>query len=275
MKQPHSIDKVTIGPPTIALVFPPIGFVEFEEGNDGGGDCYGLYWPIGSEGQEPIVFRKNHEESLLLPEFPNLDSFLKWYYIEQRDVTDFKPSSDMSFFLDLYNKARVLTKNNKTEEAIRILQESIEQFSEFTDSWTLLAENYYKNNELDKAEFASLNSIISNYAFGFPSKKAIDQFDRINPSGKYKDHPLVKRKAGLLSGGSYFNRFKINYESISEAIAEFENLFDYRSALILEQNYAHLMNFEKIEVREKYNFNSFTWASNFKNKVLIFYPDRQ
>jgi hypothetical protein len=275
MKLPYSIDKVTILPVTEALVFPPVGFVEFEEGNDGGGDCYGLYWQIGREDQEPIIFLKNHEEFLLLPEFPNLDSFLGWYNIEQGHAVDFKPSSAMSFFPDLYNKARVLTKNNKTEDAIRSLQESIEQFSEFTDSWTLLAENFYKINELDEAEYASLNSIISNYAFGYPSKKAIDQFNRINPSGKYKDHPLVKRKEGLLSGGNYINPFQINYESISESIAEFEDRSDYRSALILEHNYAHLMNFEKMEVREKYNFNSFTWANNFKNKVLTFYPDRQ
>jgi len=275
MKLPDNIDKVTIETSTGTSAFPSNGFIEFEEGNDGGGDNYGLYWAIGRENEEPMVCHKIHEESLLVPEFPNLNSFLKWYYAEQGQTADFITSSDKPFFLDLYNKAKVLTKNDKTQDAILILEKSIEQFAEFTDSWALLADNYYKQHEVDKAEYASLNSIISNYAFGLPSKKAIDQFNKINSSGKYKDHPLVKRKDGLLSGGNYVNPFTINYFSILDAIAEFEKLFDYRSALILEQNYAYLMSFEKIEVKEKYNFNSSIWVKNFKDKVLIFFPDRE
>jgi tetratricopeptide (TPR) repeat protein len=211
MKLPKSIENVTVKSSTGVSVFPPSGFIEFEEGNDGGGDNYGLYWPVGREIEEPIVCYKNHEEALLVPQFSDLNSFLKWYGVEQGKASDFTGISDKPFFLDLYNKARVLTKSSKTEEAIQVLEESIEQFDEFTDSWTLLADNYYSQNKLDQAEYASLNSIVSNYAFGLPSKKAIEQFNRISPSGKYTDHPLVKRKEGLLSRGSYVNPFTINY----------------------------------------------------------------
>ncbi|WP_442590298.1 tetratricopeptide repeat protein [Pedobacter sp. AW31-3R] len=273
MKLPDNIDKITVVKARISE-FPPNGFIEFEEGNDGSGDNYGLYWAIGRDLEEPIVCYKNHEEFLLVPEFPDLDSFLKRHYVGQGQTVDFISSSKKPFFPDLYNKARVLTKNNKTEDAIQVLEESVEQFAEFADAWTLLAENYYKQNQLDKAEFASLNSIISNYAFGLPSKKAIDLFNKINPAGKYKDHPLVKRKEGLLSGGSYFNPFTMNYNSILDTIAEFENLLEYRSALILEQNYSYLMSSEKMEIKEKNNFNSFKWAKDFREKLFKYYPDR-
>ncbi|WP_426667725.1 hypothetical protein ACPPVU_17010 [Mucilaginibacter sp. McL0603] len=274
MKLPDNIDKITIEKPNDFSVFPPIGFIEIREGNDGAGDNYGLYWAVGKEGEEPIVCHKLHEESLLVPEFPNLDSFLEWYYIEQEQPIPFINLSDKRFFLNLYNKSRVLTKNGKTEDAIQALEESIELFAEYTDSWTLLAYNYYTQNEIEKAEYASLNSIISNYAFGLPSKKAIDQFNRIDSSGKYKNHPLVKRKDGLLSGSSYFAPFTLDYDRILEVIEEFKELRDHKSALILEQNYAYLMKSEKSEIKKKYNFNGNIWSNNFRKEILIFYPDR-
>src|SRR3569623_2125838 len=105
MKLPDNIYKITIEKPTGIAVFPPNGFIDFEEGDDGGGDNYGLYWAIGKENEEPIVCHKNHEESLLIPQFPNLDSFLKWYYAEQGQAADFIISSGKPFFMDLYYKS--------------------------------------------------------------------------------------------------------------------------------------------------------------------------
>lgn len=275
MKQPDNIDKVTIVNVQDFSIFPPIGFTEIEEGNNGAGDNYGLYWALGIEEEEPIVCQKLHEEFLLVPEFSNLDSFLAWYGNQQEKDSAFVNLSKKRFFLDLYNKAKVLTRNGKTVEAIQILEESTALFTEYSDSWTLLADNYYKNSEIEKAEFASINSVISNYVFGLPSKKAIEQFDRIDPLGKYKDHPLVKRKDGLISGGSYSSPFTVDYDGILVAVTEFKELGDHRSALILAQNYGYLMSLENSEIKKRYNFNRTQWADAFSKKLLNFYPNRK
>lgn len=275
MKLPENIDNVTISQSHDYSIFPPIGFIEIEEANDGAGDNYGLYWELGKESEEPVIFSKRHEEYLLIPEFLNLDSFLNWYEETQGQESPVLNLKDTSFFINLYNRAKVLTKTGKIEEAIIALEKSTELFGEYSDSWALLAENYYKVNELEKADSAALISIISNYVFGFPSKKAIEHFYKIDTSGKLKNNPLVKRRDGLLSGGDFTNPFRVNYDKLLEAISEFRELKDYKSALILEQNYGYLMCLEKNDIKAKYNFNDDEWSEYFKNEILYFYPERK
>lgn len=275
MKHPNNINRVIIYKSPDYWIFPPLGFIEFEEGNDGAGDYYGLYWEIGKEDQEPGIFRKNHEEGQLIPEFVNLDSFLSWYETTLGQELQSINLRDPSFYISLYYRARVFTKTGKTNEAIHALEKSTELFGEYSDSWGLLAENYYKANEKDKAELASLNSIISNYVFGLPSFKSIEQFNKIDTKGKLKNNPIIKRIDGFISGGTFSNPFMINYDKLKEAIAEFKELKDYKSALILEQNYGYLMLTEKGEIREKYNFKDKEWSEFIKNEVLNIYPDRK
>ncbi len=275
MKLPAGIQKVTIVQRDDYWIFPPIGFLEIEEANDGGGDGYGLYWELGKENKEPVVCRKSHEENWLIPEFPDLNSFLTAYEKDNLQPTSGLGLDDTTFFLNLYQKARVLAKRGKNEEAIQRLEQSVAMFSEYSDIWTLLATNYYAINEIDKAENASLNALLANYVFGFPSKKCIEQFNKIDSNGKLKDNPLVKRKEGLLAGGDYTDPFSINYAKWSEAIAEFRSLNDLRSATLLEQNYGYLMNSEPREVKDKYSFDAVDWIRNFRNQLLKDYPARK
>lgn len=275
MKLPAGVEKITLINRDASWIFPPIGFWEIEEANDGAGDNYGLYWELGKENDAPIICHKRHEEWSLVPEFPDLKAFLAWYEETNGQEGPWVNLNDTAFFLSLFNKARVLTKMEKTEEAIQRLEHSVAMFGEYSDSWTLLAANYYAINELDKAEHASLNAILTNYVFGVPSKKGIEQFNRINSNGKLKGNPLVKRKEGLLSGGDYTDPFSINYAKLSEAIAEFRSLSDFRSATLLEQNYGYMMNFEPHEIQAQYNFNKKEWLDTFKVQLLKYYPDRK
>lgn len=275
MKHPDNINRVTISKCQDYWIFPPLGFIEFEEGNDGAGDYYGLYWEIGKEEQEPVIFRKNHEEGQLIPEFVNLDSFLSWYETTLGQELPSINLRDSTFYISLYNRARVFSKTGKTNEAIHALEKSTELFGEYSDSWGLLAENYYKANEMDKAELASLYSIISNYVFGLPTFKSIEQINRIDSKGKLKNNPIIKRIDGFISGGTFSNPFMINYDKLLEAIVEFKELKDYKSALILEQNYGYLMHTEKSEIREKYNFKDKEWSEFIKNEILNIYPGRK
>ncbi len=274
MKLPLNIDKVTISQPEEYWIFPPLGFFEISEANDNTGDSYGLYWELGKENSEPIVCCKKHEDFTLIPEFSNLDSFLLWYEETNGHQAPTLNLRDTTFFMNLYNRSRVLTKTGKTAEAIHALETSVKLFGEYSDSWALLAENYYKINEIEKASFASLNSIISNYVFGLPSKKAIDLFNSIEFDTKFKDNPLVKRKGGILSGGGYANPFSLNYYEIQKVIAEFKEIKDFKSALLLEQNYGYLMLNETNEVRNKNEFNSDNWSKYFLDNMREIYPNR-
>ena len=42
--------------------YPPQGFVSIAEGALGNGDCFGLYWPLGREGDAPFVCEMFHDE---------------------------------------------------------------------------------------------------------------------------------------------------------------------------------------------------------------------
>lgn len=53
-----------------SMVFPPIGFFPFAA--TGNGDHHGLYWPIGSEDEEPIVAYSSHDAYALIPEYTDL-----------------------------------------------------------------------------------------------------------------------------------------------------------------------------------------------------------
>lgn len=274
MKLPNNIDKITLLEIDDFMIFPPLGFREIEEAVNNAGDSYGLYWELEKENEEPIICNKRHEEFLLVPEFVNLNSFLIWYEETDGQKSPRIDLKEKTFFLNLYSKSRVLTKEGKTAEAIEILEKSIQLFGEYCDSWTLLSENYYKINKLDKAETAALNSIITNYIFGLPSKKCIEQFNKINPNGILKNNPLVKRKDSLLIGGDFANPFTISYEKLIEAIEEFSAIGDLKSATLLEQNYGYLMSLEKEAIKLKYSFNEMEWSINFKKKILRNFPNR-
>jgi hypothetical protein len=57
--------------------YPPLGFAPFFEGALGNGDTFGLYWPIGREGAEPIVVETWHDAWRIQPHFSSLTAFLQ------------------------------------------------------------------------------------------------------------------------------------------------------------------------------------------------------
>ncbi len=274
MKFPGNISKVKVNNPSKYWIFPPIGFIEIDDANDGAGNHYGLYWELGKEHEEPIVFFKDYEELLLFPSFLNLDSFLEWRDGADSEQPPFINTKDTSFYISLFNRSKVLSRQGKTKEAIAALELSVKLFGEFSDSWALLAENYYRLNRVDKGNFAVLNSIITNYAFGLPSKKTIEYLQKMIFEGKYSSHPIIKRKDSLFSGGSNSAPFKVNYKLLLEVVEELKHLNDYRAALLLEQNYAYLMQRETDSIRKENNFKTEDWTVYFSDQISKKYAIR-
>lgn len=103
-----------------------------------------------------------------------------------------------------------MTKNGKNEEAIQKLEKSVSLFGEYSETWYWLAENYYKLGQKSKADSALVNALISNYSFGFSSKKAIDRFNEMEPSMDMKNHPIVKYRTDLITSGNFATPVSIN-----------------------------------------------------------------
>jgi tetratricopeptide (TPR) repeat protein len=149
MKFPHDIQRFTLKADSYGF-FPLIGYLTLDETGDGGGDYYGLYWELGKENGEPIVCVARHEEFLLVPEFKDFESFTQWFDETGGQEGPTMHLNDNDFFISLTNKGKVLTKNGKHEEAIQKLERATSLFSEYSETWYWLAENYYKTGQMDK-----------------------------------------------------------------------------------------------------------------------------
>ncbi|MGV3541044.1 MAG: hypothetical protein ACO1OQ_14610 [Rufibacter sp.] len=274
MKFPTEIKDVSLVEPRENYIIPPFGFVEIEEGNGGYGDFYGLYWELGKENTDPIVSEFNHEEALLTPVFPNLSEFIKWYNETDGQEAPRVNQNDKSFFMNLFLKAKISVKNGRTEEAIQRLEDSVYLFGEYSDSWTLLAEQYYNVGHVAQAEESGLKSILSNWMFGLPSKKALQLFDKIDENGHLKDNPLVKLRNGLFKAGNFTKPFVVNYPLLREAVQALEELGDYKNALLLSQNYAYLLCTESEEIQEENGLDIYAWIEEFKKKLEKHFPER-
>ncbi|WP_207422804.1 tetratricopeptide repeat protein [Desertivirga brevis] len=275
MKLPIDIHNVTlVNNSGNNYLIPPLGFMEIEEGNGGYGDCYGLYWQLGKEDKEPIVCEFQHEEDLLDPVFPNLSAFISWY--NDTDGQEGPPINlnDKNYFLSLYMKAKVSAKNGRSEEAIERLEASVSLFSEYSDSWSLLAEQYYKLGNIIKAEECVVNSILSNWMFGIPSKKLVELFHQLKAVGQLAGSPLVNLSKDLVKYGDYSRPIIINYAKLKEAISLFETTGDNRASLLLSQNYAYLLSSEKKEIKEANSFDLNSWLTEFRAKVQMHFPKR-
>jgi tetratricopeptide (TPR) repeat protein len=274
MKIPQDINGFTISNDTHGL-FPPLGYLTIDKTSDGGGDDLGLYWEIGKENDLPIVCSLRHEESLLVAEFKDFKSFKDWFEETGGQESSAMNLNDNDFFISLTNKGKVLTKNGKSEEAIQKLEKAVSLFGEFSETWYWLAENYYKTGQKDKADKALLNSIMSNYFFGLPSQKCIDKFNEMTPSEELKEHPVIKRKTDLIQGGDFKTPFSMSYALVGEIVEELKEGKDYRTALLMQQNYGLLMASESEEVIGRHSFNIDTWYEGFRNEIFSIYPGRK
>jgi len=274
MKFPTEINDVRLVNSREYYIIPPFGFVEIEGGNGGYGDFYGLYWELGKESTEPIVCEFNHEEALLTPVFPSLSEFIKWYNETEGQEAPRVNLNDKSFFMNLFLKAKISAKNGRTEEAIQRLEDSVSLFGEYSDSWTLLAEQYYIVGNVTQAEESALKAILSNWMFGLPSKKALEQFYKIDENGHLRDKPLVKLRKGLFKAGDFTKPFVVNYPILREAVQAIEDLGDHKSALLLSQNYSYLLHMESKNLQDENGFNEHAWIEEFKRKLDKYFPER-
>ncbi len=127
MKLPEKINEVSINSEIEVGVYPPNGFLQFEEASLGNGDYFGFYWEFGKENQEPIICEMIHDESIIVPKFSNLDIFLEWYKLNDFDWGK-KEVDDEKFVLNFLNKGNEELKQNNVEKAIEYYRQSTNSF---------------------------------------------------------------------------------------------------------------------------------------------------
>ncbi|TXG36682.1 hypothetical protein [Seonamhaeicola maritimus] len=265
MKLPEKIDEVSINSEIEVGVYPPNGFLQFDEASLGNGDYFGFYWEFGKENQEPIICEMIHDEGIIAPRFSNLGKFLEWYKLNDFDWGE-EEVDDEKFVLNFLNKGNEQLKQNNPEKAIQFYKQSTDSFGELSENWFKLASQQKRiGNELEFQKNI-INSILSNWAIEFPSQNAIRMIKALNPVEELKSHPLIKNREKLefSFGGKKENE---DYLIITEIIAGLNDIGDVNRALLMEQNYALMMYWETSSFQERYNFNLDEWKKRFELKT--------
>lgn len=273
MKTPPCITEVTISPYQSKGPLPPLGFVEMEEGNDGAGNNYGLYWQMGKEDYYPMVCWFDHDAGQLEPRFPTLSSFIRWNNLDDKDTFEFEGEEDL--FFPYYNKARLLNKRKKHEEAIEYLEYALHLFGEYTRSWYLVNLQFLKTNDIHRLTKYFPKILTSTWAFGAPEHKEVnfmkDSIALLEPS----TDPIINLYNQLHLENNWKSGLQLNFDVLKEIIAEYHHQKDFLSALKLKQNLGYTMFYQNSQIIKEHNFDNNTWQAELEDYSRTYLNDRR
>lgn len=273
MKITEEIKRLTISKNQSRGPAPPLGFVEVDEGNDGAGNNYGLYWEIGKEDKAPVVCWFDHDEYKLEVSFSNLSSFVRWVEIENKD--DFKLGEEEEIFYPYYNRARLLDRRKKHEEAIKYLEHSVGMFGEYVPSWYLLSLQYLKTENIDQLNRCFPEILKANWAFGEPEEKSVEFMNEAVSHLNNSDDPIVKYYKKLKFENNWKTGLKFDFTVFKKIISEYHEQNDYLSVLKLKQNYGYAMLMQNKETIAKNSFVLEAWQNEFEEYSRLYLNERK
>ena len=265
MKKPENINEITVNSEFEMGAYPPNGFLIFDEACLGNGDYFGLYWEFGKENEYPIICEMEHDNGIITPRFSNLNKFLEWYELNNYDWGE-NEIVDENFIIEHLKKGNEYVKTNKPEKAIEHYKLGIKSFGELSEIWLKLATQQKRLGNQYKFQKSIIKAFLSNWTFGIPTENTIRIIKNLQPISEFENHPLIKYKNELIFkfGGVKENPIYLTLKKIIDELFELEN---FKEALILEQNYAFMMNKETITFQERYDFNYEKWKEEFKTKT--------
>lgn len=269
MKIPKNINKITVNSEIEKGAYPPNGFLMFDEACLGNGDYFGLYWEFGKENEYPIICEIEHDNGIITPRFSSLNKFLEWYELNDYDWGE-KEIVDEKFILEYLKKGNEYVKNNNPEKAIEQYKLGTKSFGELSKIWLKLAAQQRRLGNQDEFQKSIIKAFLSNWTFGIPSENTIRIIRNLKPIPEFENHPLIKYKDELIFkfGGTKENSI---YLTLKKMINElFENGI-FKEALMLEQNYALMMNWETISSQKRYGFDYEKWKDEFMDKTLKYF----
>jgi tetratricopeptide (TPR) repeat protein len=266
MKTPRNInqlspysDEYSLGP------YPPLGFIPVGDAELGNGDCFGLYWPLGRESEEPVICDMYHDEWSMKLAFSSTDKFIEylnlngWHRGENENENEI---DDDNFAPIYYRKAKLHLADNNVNEAIRYLELATESFPESCEQWFFLAGQLRRIGEHKKSVEASINAFVSNWIFGLPPQNTLRMLQSKSAKEFLPNDPIIKR-AGELTQSFGGVKENINYPLLKEAVEEYLDQGENIKALSLYQNFAYMMHSETSSFHERYEFNMTCWQKEY------------
>jgi tetratricopeptide (TPR) repeat protein len=255
VKLPKQIDSITLDPPYETL-YPPLGFHGFQENALGNGDCFGLYWPIGREDEEPIIAETVHDEGSIAPRYSTLGRFLKATggddaeYVETPSYED-DPDSPAACL----ERARGQLKADEVDAAIQTLEKAVGILPEYAEAHALLCAQYRRLGRADAAIRAAIRTLISPPCFGHQAPQVAGWLAKQTrcPADIETDPIWINRaKLNFKFGGEKTNN---HYLILRSAIDSYFASKNWLAAMSLIQCYGEWMSGETVSFQERYEFN--------------------
>jgi hypothetical protein len=120
--------------------YPPSGFAAVSDADLGNGDCFGLYWPLGQEGEEPIVCDMAHDSWTMIPCFSN-STKLQIGWIANDYTRGDCEIEDLDFAPASYAQGKGLLRRGNVPEAIEDLNGPARHFRNRRNIGSLLRVN--------------------------------------------------------------------------------------------------------------------------------------
>lgn len=257
---PADIERLALEKTDHRSAHLPPGFVPFSDYALGNGDVFGLYWPIGREGKEPLIAETYHDEGSLMPAFSSLRTFLAMTAdLDEADHPEFPVfEEDPHAPLGCYQEARKALRDQNVETAIKLLDRAISTLPEYTNALALLTAQYVRLDRQNDACRTAVHTVISPPSFGAGQHVAriwswLAQ-QEAGPASLSRDPIWIDRVhlASVPSGGSREND---SCRVLASAIDTYVDEGEFVSALTLMQAYAEFMNAETVSFQERYGFD--------------------
>jgi hypothetical protein len=280
--------------------YPPPGYLPWNVLEVGNGDTYGHYWPIGKEGDSPVICTIMHDAWALVPLNSSLAGFirmhlrvgspnpaeLRWlardFHISLDDMPVSEAEDDEDAPLENDPPVEELLKydpmsprqhlvaaneavaKRQLDEAEKHLHLSLDLVPEYSEALLLLAQLYRQMQDQRRAADAMMQSLTSPLCFGATDrKKLLHWLQRMNDRA-HPDctDPLWKRRAELTFAEVIYAND--DYRVFEELIEDYHRLGMGVRAVRLRVLTGELMGHETVSFRERANWTGATFRSQLK-----------
>lgn len=257
MKLPTIPNGITLFTFPHGQLYPPSGFIPFNEYALGNGDYFGLYWPVGREIDDPLVVETWHDSGEISPCYSNLAAFLAHC---QRTENANRPvdamlSTDPLSPLALYHAGKHEIHEGNVDTAISLLEQAISILPEYGAALTALCGQYRRKGHRASAIRTAHAAIITPPSFGGMQAQIVQWFQHQHecPEEMHND-PLWINRTQL---STKFGGLKENetYHIFQEAIAWYASIGLGWNAIVLHMAYGELMLRETVSFHERYRFD--------------------
>jgi tetratricopeptide (TPR) repeat protein len=269
MEWPESYDYIPPG-------FLPLSL--FELGN---GDTHGFYWPIGKEGEEPLLCETYHDYGYLEPHAASLEGLVKLKVLhgyKDPDAVpeiprklgftlppphpDRKPSISERLAADSRSPNTLLAAGIEALEAGQVndaetyLQQAIAVLPEYTKALFYLAKVYHRlKRDLDAAR-GMVEVLSSPICFGLGyGKECLHWLQRLSdadfPELTHDPMWIQRHQITLESGVKYNNDFHLYEEAISEYLRQGDGIRAVRLRVLVGE----LMWRETLAFQDRYKYS--------------------